>query len=134
VHPKASGAGSTIPITVRQLEALARLSESFAKMECKTEATAEHVDAAIALFTAATLDAANRGSGEVMTEDLKASVQEVEESIRLRVAIGSRKTKQSLLQELAREFERDVVQRAIHTMRMRGELQEKGDFSIIRVR
>ena len=34
---------STIPITVRQLEAIVRLSESLAKMSLEKEATVEHV-------------------------------------------------------------------------------------------
>merc|ERR1719265_1386303 len=47
---RAQGAGSTIPITVRQLEALVRISESFARMECVAEATVAHVEEAIELF------------------------------------------------------------------------------------
>merc|ERR1711939_149306 len=41
---------SSIPITVRQLEAIVRISESLAKMELKTEVLDSHVDEAIRLF------------------------------------------------------------------------------------
>ena len=39
-----------IPITVRQLEAIVRISESRAKMELKPFATDAHVDEAIRIF------------------------------------------------------------------------------------
>ena len=39
-----------IPITVRQLEAIVRISESLAKMELKPFATDAHVDEAIRIF------------------------------------------------------------------------------------
>ena len=39
-----------IPITVRQLEAVVRISESLAKMELKPFATDSHVDEAIRIF------------------------------------------------------------------------------------
>jgi DNA replication licensing factor MCM5 len=50
--------GSTVPITVRQLEAIVRISESLAKMTLKSEATPEHVQEAIRLFKVSTLSAA----------------------------------------------------------------------------
>ena len=40
----------SIPITVRQLEAIVRISESLAKMELKPFATDAHVDEAIRIF------------------------------------------------------------------------------------
>ena len=52
----------TVPITVRQLEAVVRLSESLAKMQLSPEATPEHVQEAIRLFKVATLNAANSGA------------------------------------------------------------------------
>ena len=39
-----------IPITVRQLEAIVRISESLAKMELKPFASDSHVDEAIRIF------------------------------------------------------------------------------------
>lgn len=55
---------SVIPITVRQLEALVRLSEALAKLNLKQEATAEHVREAIRLFRVSTLNAASAGIGD----------------------------------------------------------------------
>jgi DNA replication licensing factor MCM5 len=51
-----------IPITVRQLEAIIRMSEALAKMRLQDEATDVHVDEALRLFQVSTLEAAHSGS------------------------------------------------------------------------
>ena len=51
-----------IPITVRQLEAIIRISESLAKMELQPFAVNRHVDEALRLFHVSTMDAALSGS------------------------------------------------------------------------
>ena len=50
-----------VPITVRQLEAIVRISESLARMQLLTQATEEHVRFAIRLFTTSTMDAVRSG-------------------------------------------------------------------------
>lgn len=50
-----------VPITVRQLEAVVRISESLAKMSLQPVATLEHVTRAIELFTKSTMDAVKSG-------------------------------------------------------------------------
>jgi len=50
-----------LPITVRQLEALVRISESLARMELSGEATPEHVAVAFELFKQSTMNAMNAG-------------------------------------------------------------------------
>jgi DNA replication licensing factor MCM5 len=60
----AQGAGTSIPITVRQLEAVVRISEARARMELKKEATTEHVQEALRLFQVSTYRAATTGMGE----------------------------------------------------------------------
>jgi len=52
---------SSIPITIRQLEAIVRISESLAKITLSPVATEQHVDEAIRLFKVSTLDAVNAG-------------------------------------------------------------------------
>ncbi|OMJ15193.1 DNA replication licensing factor mcm5 [Smittium culicis] len=54
---------STIPITVRQLEAVVRLSESLAKISLLPVCTVEHVEEAIRLFRVSTVDAAQSTTG-----------------------------------------------------------------------
>uniref|UniRef100_A0A915LHS7 DNA replication licensing factor MCM5 n=1 Tax=Meloidogyne javanica TaxID=6303 RepID=A0A915LHS7_MELJA len=53
---------STIPVTVRQLEAIIRLSESLAKMELLPFTEKRHVEEAIRLFKVSTIAAAQSGS------------------------------------------------------------------------
>ncbi len=55
---------NVIPITVRQLEAVVRLSEALAKITLSPHATEEHVAEAIRLFHVATLNAASVGMSE----------------------------------------------------------------------
>ena len=52
----------SIPITVRQLEAVIRISESLAKMRLMPFAGEEQVDEALRLFQVSTLEAAMSGS------------------------------------------------------------------------
>lgn len=60
-HEREVDRKSTIPITVRQLEAIIRISESLAKMQLLPFATESHVDEALRLFQVSTLDAASTG-------------------------------------------------------------------------
>jgi DNA replicative helicase MCM subunit Mcm2 (Cdc46/Mcm family) len=66
---KAEGGGDVVPIpvTVRQLEALVRISESLARMELATLVQSHHVDLAIQLFAASTLDAVRSGLVDTLT-------------------------------------------------------------------
>merc|ERR1719331_3003870 len=129
------GGGNTIPITVRQLEALARISESFARMEMSEEATEDHVEHAIELFTIATVDAANRHIAENPSAEDINKIKEVEERIQNRVPIGGKKQRDPLIRELQREgFDGYHVKKAIQALTQRGILTERGDYSIQRVR
>merc|ERR1712107_611559 len=72
---KEAGRDSGIPITVRQLEAIIRISEALAKMEMCDEVDINHVEEALRLFTVSTLDSANKDralAGEQLTEEDKA--------------------------------------------------------------
>lgn len=61
-HEKEVEHKSAIPITVRQLEAVIRMSEALAKMQLQPFATQSHVDEALRLFQVSTLDAAMSGN------------------------------------------------------------------------
>jgi DNA replication licensing factor MCM5 len=128
-----SGGGNTIPITVRQLEALARISESFARMDMCEEATEDHVEAAIELFTTATVDAANRHIDENPTEDQRNQMKEVEERAKMIVPIGGKKQRETLIKELSRDVPREMVARAISAMVKQGIFVQRSDFSVQRV-
>lgn len=61
-HERESDKKPSIPITVRQLEAVVRMAESLAKMKLQAVAGEEEVDEALRLFQVSTLDAALSGS------------------------------------------------------------------------
>lgn len=61
-HEKGSEKRLSIPITVRQLEAVIRISEALAKMQLQPFATEIHVNEALRLFQVSTLDATMSGS------------------------------------------------------------------------
>ncbi|GAA5999161.1 MCM DNA helicase complex subunit MCM5 [Rhodotorula paludigena] len=82
---------SSIPITVRQLEAIIRISESLAKVELKAEVLDTHVDEAIRLFKFSTMDAVRAGNIDGMSKgELMAEVEAIEKDLRSanRLAVG----------------------------------------------
>jgi len=129
---------ATIPITVRQLEAIVRIAESLAKMELQEDADVSHVEEALRLFTVSTLDSANRernGVGiDVLSDDEKKELLEAEEVIRRLVPRGGRKNKFLLEQQLVSlgGVAEQMARRAIHLMTRRGELEEKANNTLKR--
>ena len=119
-----------IPITVRQLEAVIRISESLAKMELQSFAVDRHVEEALRLFQVSTLDAAMSGSlsgaeGFTSNEDQEL-LNRVEKQLKKRFAIGSQVSEHSILQDFGRQKYPDrVVQKVLHFMIRRGELQHR---------
>ncbi|KAL9582199.1 MAG: hypothetical protein Q9212_003434 [Teloschistes hypoglaucus] len=88
-HEATSQSRSSIPITIRQLEAITRISESLAKLTLSPLATTAHVDEAIRLFLASTMDAATRHSTtNTATQDLQTETSKVEEELRRRLPVG----------------------------------------------
>ena len=63
-----SGGGKlpAVPITVRQLEAVVRISESLARMQLQVDVTENHVQQAMDLFKTSTMDAVRSGATEGM--------------------------------------------------------------------
>eukprot|EP01066_Platyproteum_vivax_P014156 Platyproteum_vivax@DN6366_c0_g1_i3.p1 len=125
-----------IPITVRQLEAIARISESLAKMELCNDVKGQHVDEAIRLFNVATREAAKSSLRvESMDKETAVLVQEAEDMIRRRLHIHGRVARMKLVADLGkRGMEPKNVMHALRIMCQRGDLVEKDDWSIYRVR
>ena len=98
----ASTERSSIPITVRQLEAIVRIAESLAKMTLSPVAEEAHVDEALRLFRISTMQAVLSGhSLEGMTRpDLIRQVDKIEKVLKERVAIGSTVSVRALVNEL----------------------------------
>merc|ERR1711904_31624 len=134
---KEAGKDAAIPITVRQLEAIIRISESLARMGLRDEVNMEDVEEALRLFTVSTLDSANKdraAMGGTMTDEERDAVKQAEEQIRRRVARGSRISKFQLEQWLvsAGGVEGRIARRAIHGMIRSGELTEKTGMTLQR--
>lgn len=134
---KEAGRDNGIPITVRQLEAIVRISESLAKMEMKDDVDIEHVEEALRLFTVSTLDSANKDKGSMgdnLTEEDRDMLKQAEEQIRRRVARGSRISKFGLEQWLvsAGGVDDRIARRAIMMLVRQGELIEKSAMTLQR--
>jgi len=118
-----------IPITVRQLEAVIRISESLAKMELQPFAVERHVDESLRLFQVSTLDAAMSGSLSGVegftTEQDQEEVQQIEKQLKKRFAIGTQVSEHAIVQDFGKQNYKDheqKVKKVIQTMIRRGEL------------
>ena len=133
-----NGQKATVPITVRQLEALARISESLARMELANEVTESHAEEAIRLFTLSTMDAANKKiSGGSLNEDDRKIVYNIEDTIRRMIHLRGKKKKNLIFRELENKdngFSEMYIHHALRTMTLRGELEELGDNTVMRVK
>lgn len=129
---KARKESSAIPITVRQLEAIVRISESLAKMELEEEANVNHVKEAVRLFQVATLAAAQTGEvggGAGMGNDpeFQKKVMRAEKYIQQRVMIGEAKQISKLTRDAIQRtgLEERAVNAAVMIMVRRGDLEFK---------
>jgi len=124
-----SGTISAIPLTVRQLESLVRISEALAKMQLSEEANEEHVKEAVRLFKVSTLKAAQEGggsSGDAMagSTEYMEQIQKAERNIKRRLPIGSKTNVSKLVSEMSRRsLSESVINRALNIMHARGEIE-----------
>merc|ERR1719453_350846 len=135
---KEQGRDSGIPITVRQLEAIIRISESLAKMELCEDVNISHVEEALRLFTRSTLDSANRDRGvgvDTLSEEEKTELHKAEEQIRRRVQRGGRINRYQLESWLVSSggIDERMARRAIYLMLMRQEFLERANATLQRL-
>eukprot|EP00842_Homolaphlyctis_polyrhiza_P004395 jgi/Hompol1/4957/HPOL_001889-RA len=106
---------SAIPITIRQLEAIVRISESLAKMTLSPVATEHHVDEAIRLFNHSTMSAIQSGMVDGLSPNkVSEEVERVEDLIRRRFAVGSCMLGSNLKAELVKQkFSEYAIDKAI---------------------
>ena len=131
---------SAVPITVRQLEALVRVSESLAKMRLDSEVRPEDVTEALRLFKSSTL-AANAtdnvggsgsgvGGGGVGQRD---DLDRTEAFLRGRLVVGSLVNKQKIVEEAAGQGLHALwVGRALAAMVGRGEVLERNQGRLLK--
>lgn len=77
---------SSIPITIRQLEAIIRITESLAKIELSPVATVRHVEEAMRLFNASTMDAIKEGNTD--NANVVEQIENIEGEIKRRLPMG----------------------------------------------
>ncbi|KAI1812337.1 MCM2/3/5 family protein [Poronia punctata] len=111
---------SSIPITVRQLEAIVRITEALAKLTLSPVATEQHVDEAIRLFLCSTMDAVNQGSN-MGSRELNEEASRVEAELKRRLPIGWSTSLASLRREMveSKGFSEQSLNRALMIMQRR---------------
>ena len=100
---KISKKSTGIPITVRQLEAIIRLSEAIARIHLQTQVKVQHVEEAHRIFKISTLNAAQSGMAAKNVDapaELMSMIRKIEEAIKRRVAIGTKISYPKLHQEM----------------------------------
>ncbi|WRX32915.1 MCM [Theobroma cacao] len=129
-----TGEAAAIPITVRQLEAIIRLSEALAKMKLSHVATEGDVAEALRLFKVSTMDAARSGINQQIniTPDMANDIKQAENQIKRRLGIGNRISERRLIDDLIRMgMNESMVRRAILIMHQRGEVEYQRERHII---
>lgn len=140
---KAASAGgndaTVVPITIRQLEAIVRLSEALAKMRLSVEATVTDVEEALRLFKVSTF-AASQSSPIIMSAiggstngSAGRELQIIEEYLKRRIGLRMTVSSKRILEEAqAQGYAIDSAKMCIRAMVMRNELQELHQGKIIR--
>ncbi|XP_045827556.1 DNA replication licensing factor MCM5 [Trifolium pratense] len=129
-----TGEAAAIPITVRQLEAIVRLSEALAKMKLSHLATEENVQEAIRLFTVSTMDAAKSGINQQinLSKEMAQEIQQAENQIKRRIGIGNHISERRLIDDLGRMgLNESIVRRALLIMHQREEVEYKRERRVV---
>lgn len=116
-----ANARSSIPITVRQLEAIVRITESLAKLTLSPVATEKHVDEAIRLFLCSTMDAVNQGGSTGSNRELNDETSRVEAELKRRLPIGWSTSLATLRREMVegKGFSEVALNRALMMLQRR---------------
>ncbi|RMZ77188.1 hypothetical protein DV738_g4514, partial [Chaetothyriales sp. CBS 135597] len=133
---RAANARSSIPITVRQLEAIIRITESLAKLTLSPVADESHVDEAIRLFLASTMDAVAQGDGAASAHlgvgarnrELQDEVSKLTDELLKRLPIGWSTGLGTLRREFVtgRGYSDVSLERALYVLQRRDTLRIRG--------
>lgn len=120
-----------VPVTVRQLEALVRLTESLAKMRLETSVQSQDVHEALRLFKLSTMAAASsapQNAGAELSflgDDQRLQIQNAEHFFKQRVPVGADVKTMHLLEEgIALGHADFALRRAVKIMSNRTEFTE----------
>jgi DNA replication licensing factor MCM5 len=125
---------SSIPITIRQLEAIIRISESLAKMTLTTSVQPHHVEEAIRLFKFSTMDAVSTGSVEGLSRgELNQEMQKIESEIRRRLPIGWSTSYQALTKEFVQGqgYSQHALERTLFVLEKREVIRFSGQKKVV---
>ena len=121
---------SSIPITVRQLEAIIRITESLAKLELSPIAHERHVEEAIRLFQASTMDAASQDPIGGMdptgnSRSIMAEIREIEQELKRRLPIGWSTSYQTLRREFvdSGRFSQPALDKSLYALEKHDTIQ-----------
>lgn len=132
-------AQSAIPITVRQLEALVRVSESLAKMRLDSEVRIEDVNEALRLFRVSTM-AANSADQSIGGQTIlsgnhnnREDAERAQGFLRSRLALGSLVNKQKIIEEASGQgYSFMTMARVLSVMAQRGEIMESNQGRLLK--
>eukprot|EP00188_Purpureofilum_apyrenoidigerum_P000926 Plantae.Rhodophyta-Purpureofilum_apyrenoidigerum.ctg14680.p1 GENE.Plantae.Rhodophyta-Purpureofilum_apyrenoidigerum.ctg14680~~Plantae.Rhodophyta-Purpureofilum_apyrenoidigerum.ctg14680.p1 ORF type:complete len:763 (+),score=117.86 Plantae.Rhodophyta-Purpureofilum_apyrenoidigerum.ctg14680:455-2743(+) len=117
---------SVVPITVRQLESLVRLTEGLAKMTLSSVTSEHHVHEAIRLFQVATMESVNTGAVVLdgrLSDTLRLEVERAREILQRRLPVGSSTSKRKVIFELKNQAISDQAARlAIEYLHKQGDI------------
>ncbi|KAH6917588.1 ATP dependent DNA helicase [Coprinopsis sp. MPI-PUGE-AT-0042] len=113
---------SSIPITIRQLEAIIRISESLAKITLTPVVQPFHVEEAIRLFKFSTMDAVSAGAADGLSRgELNEEMNRIETEVRRRLPVGWSTSYQSLVKEFVTQqgYSSHALERTLYVLEKR---------------
>ncbi|KAH7883799.1 MCM-domain-containing protein [Phlebopus sp. FC_14] len=125
---------SSIPITVRQLEAIIRISESLAKLTLSPIVQNHHVEEAIRLFKSSTMDAVSAGSVDGMSRgELNEEMMRIEKELRRRLPVGWSTSYQSLVREFVTQqgYSSHALERTLYILEKREIIRFSGQKKVV---
>ncbi|KAG2155398.1 MCM-domain-containing protein [Suillus clintonianus] len=125
---------SSIPITIRQLEAIIRISESLAKMTLSPTVQNHHVEEAIRLFKFSTMDAVSAGSVDGMSRgELNDEMTRIEKELRRRLPVGWSTSYQSLVREFVTQqgYSSHALERTLFILEKREVVRFSGQKKVV---
>ncbi|KAH7104273.1 ATP dependent DNA helicase [Auriculariales sp. MPI-PUGE-AT-0066] len=125
---------SAIPITVRQLEAITRISESLAKITLSPTVQPHHVEEAIRLFKFSTMDAATAGSVDgISRTELNDEMTKIEKELKRRLPVGWKTSYQSLIREFVTQqgYSAHALDRTLFVLEKREVIRFSGQKKVV---
>ncbi|KAF9015018.1 MCM-domain-containing protein [Cyathus striatus] len=125
---------SSIPITIRQLEAIIRISESLAKMTLSPVVQNHHVEEAIRLFKYSTMNAVSAGSVDGMSRgELNEEMSRIERELKKRLPVGWSASYQSLVREFVTQqgYSSHALERTLFILEKREIIRFTGQKKVV---